>query len=268
MFLASILINYFPYSSTTFFQKQDWLRINERIVTSKSKITGDTLYVGDSVAGQLLPFNRNNFLTSNGSVYPVGNYFLIKNSIEKNKNITNVIYLSVPDVIGNSLSRERTHPYFVKPFYTLQNRDEILSSDVINAKLKHNKFLDFNLFNGFKILSIDDYDYSDGSPQFSYSISDESIEWITRIDSLCKENNVKFQIASPPVPNSKRIESNNWQLMKTQISHTKIENLFEQYFDTIIYLDDKYLRDHIHWKREIIVKNRNEYINIIKARLN
>ena len=57
--------------------KQDWLRINERIEASKKTIKADTIFIGDSVGGQLFPFNGSNQLSCNGSIYVAGNYFLV-----------------------------------------------------------------------------------------------------------------------------------------------------------------------------------------------
>lgn len=267
-FIFSTAIIYFcPFLSSKVFFKQDWLRINERIETSKRKIQGDTIYVGCSVAGQLFPYNKNNQLTSNGSTYPIGNYFLIKNAIKNNPNIKSVIYMTVPDVIGHNLCKSRTYKYFVKPFYTFENKKEILSSQEVSKVLEKNLFLDLCLFDSYKLLSIDDYNYSNGEPE-SFSMSTIAMEWLSKIDSLCTVNNVEFQIASPPVPISKKIKSNNWSEIKSKIHGTDLEPLFNTYFKTILYLDDKYLRDHIHWKSKIISANKLFYINTIKNRLN
>ena len=100
-----------------------------------------------------------------------------------------------------------------------------------------------------------------------YSISDETFEWLSKIDSLCRANNVKFQIASPPVPISQKEQSHNWLEMRKSVKNKNLESLFDDYFETIQYLDDKYLRDHIHWKDSLIKKNKQYYINTIKEKL-
>lgn len=265
--LSSSLIHFSPFLSAKIFSNHDWLKINERIETSKGKIMGDTIYVGCSVASQLLPYNHNNQLTSNGSTYPIGNYFLIRNAIKNNPDIKTVIYLSVPDVIGHNISRERTYNYFVKPFYTFENKNEILSSKHVNDILRKNRLLDLCLFNSFKLLSLDDYNYSDGNSQFTYSISDEAFEWLSKIDSLCISNDVEFHIASPPVPISKKRKSHNWEEIKSRVRGTRLEPLFADYFKTILYLDDKYLKDHIHWQDSLIKTDRQYFIKSIKEKL-
>ena len=62
-----------------------------------------------------------------------------------------------------------------------------------------NKYLDFNLFNFYKLLPFNDFDYSLQNNNTEFSISNESIEWIEKTDSLCNVNNVKFYLASPPI---------------------------------------------------------------------
>ena len=145
---TSFIIAYFPATSFKIFN-QDWLRIKTIIKTSKSNISKDTIFVGDSVGGQLLPYNGDNQLNSNGSTYPIGNYFLIKNALENNTNINTVVYLSIPDVLGSNLERERTYNYFVKPFYTLKNKIEILSSKRVNTIIYMYYLLVLGLFDAF-----------------------------------------------------------------------------------------------------------------------
>lgn len=264
---SSLIVRYYPKVSSILFFKHDWLRINERVQSSKNQILQDTLYVGCSVAGQILPYNGENQLTTNGSAYPIGNYFLIKNVIESSENVSCVIYYSVPDVLSHKISRERTHNYFIRPFYTLENKEEIMSSKKVKEVLTKNELLDLNLIDAFKILPINDFNYDDGKKQSAYSLSDESFEWIFKIDSLCKTRGVKFHIASPPVPLSKKIASENWKKIKDKVNGSDLEPLFINYFNTIIYLEDKYLKDHIHWKDSIIKEEKQQYLNFIKKQL-
>lgn len=247
---------------------QKWLRTKGRIKTSKGKIKRDTLYVGCSVAGQFLPFNRDNILTSNGSTYAIGNYFLIKNALSKNKNIKNVIYFIVPDVIGHNLARIRTHHMFVKPFYTRENLKDFEESPGLMDLLNKNKDLNLNLYNSYKILALDDFDYSDSSGKRSDSLSMKSIEWLVKIKHLCENLNIKFAIISPPVPASRKMITSDWQIIRKQVKDTELEKLFEVYLNSITYWDDRFLMDDLHWKSNIIKERRKEVITNINEQLN
>lgn len=265
--ISNLIIKYSPKLSSILFFKHDWLRINERLQSSKNEVLQDTLYVGCSVAGQILPYNAKNQLTTNGSTYPIGNYFLIKNVLDRSENVSCVIYYSVPDVISHKITRERTHNYFVRPFYTFENKPEILGSKKVKEVLRKNDFLDLNLFNSYKLLPINDFNYDDKKEQPLFSLSDESYEWIYKIDSLCRNRNVKFHIASPPVPTSKQIASQDWKKIKERVYNSDLKNLFKNYFNSIIYLEDIYLKDHIHWKDSIIKEQKKQYLAFMKRSL-
>lgn len=260
---------YFATSDSVFsIFKQDWIRISQRIEDSKGEIRNDTLIVGCSVSAQLFPYNRSNQLTTNGSTYAIGNYFLIRNAITENRNISTVIYLSTPDVIGHKLSRERTYNYFVKPFYTFENRNVIVNCEPVYNTLKSNPTLPLCLFNSFKLLPIDDYNYANQDYKRPDSLALESIEWLNNIKSLCEGYNVQFFLASPPVAKSRLVETNDWRIIRNQVEHTTLEDLFDCYFNTVIYIDDEFLRDEIHWKHDFINDNRSELIKEILNRLN
>tara|TARA_B100000963_G_C22595481_1_gene657629 strand:+ start:283 stop:1089 length:807 start_codon:yes stop_codon:yes gene_type:complete len=261
--ISSILLKNFPFLAPKIYFKHDWLRINEIIQTSKGKIKNDTIYVGCSVGRQFLEFNYNNQLMSNGSVHPIGNYFLIKNAILNNRNIKHVVYFSLPEVIGNSISSAGTYNYLVKPFYNFDNRDIILSDTLVSSVLRRNNFLDLCLFDSYKILSIDDFNYL--QDEVSLEFSKESYSWIKKIKYLCENNDVEFHLISPPVAKSKKDLYNNWQDIKTIVIGTELESLFKNYFSTINYFDDSFLKDHIHWNDKFIKENKNQIIMDLKG---
>ena len=269
IFITEIIVRKTPSFSAKFFIAHDWLNTNLRIHSSNSKILNDTIYVGCSVAGQLLPFekNANNQLTFVGATLPVGNYFLIKNAIQKNKNISTVIYYTVPQVLGSSFAKLSTHQYFVKPFYTFKNRSEILNNEYMKNLLMKNKYLDFNLFNFYKLLPFNDFDYSLQNNNPEFSISNESIEWIEKIDSLCNVNNVKFYLASPPIAMNLKQSSKDWLLFRKKTSNSEIKHLFEKYFESIIYYDDINTKDNIHMNKEFAKRNRNKFLNFMKKEI-
>jgi hypothetical protein len=246
---------------------QKWLNIRDRLEISKENIQHDTLYVGDSVGGQLLSFNGKNQLLSNGSIYAAGNYFLIKNAILNNPNINTVIYLTVPDVVGHKMARERTFNYFVKPFYTFENKKHIEESKLTMNILRKNKYLSYNLFNSIKLLRLDDYNYEDDIVKSPDSLSLESLEWLERIFTLCSNKKVKFHLASPPVGKSKKEKYNNWNKIRQQVENSILRGSFENYFNTIIYEDESNLKDNLHWKKKYIEENKGRFLKAIKSRL-
>lgn len=248
---------------------QDWIKKKNIINDSKKNITGDTLFVGCSVANQFWPYNKNNQLTSDALTFPIGNYILIANILKNNPHVKTVVYLSVPDMLGLSLSNDKTYNLFVKPFYTIENFELINSSNLVKKVLNRNPLLYLCFLNSFKVAKMDDYNYrNEKNKKNDWKLSDESIEWILKIKILCEINSVKFYLASPPVPYSKKIKSSNWDSMRKQVAKTEIEKLFNSYLNTIKYLDDKFSKDNLHWKSEFVSQNssyiRNEIIKSIR----
>jgi hypothetical protein len=255
-----------PKSARDLFN-QNWLWTQQIIEDSKKEITSDTLYVGCSVAAQIFPYNRGNQLTSTANTYAIGNYFLIKNAVERNPHLRTVILLSVPDMLGLKIANEKTYSYFVKPFYTFQNRGEINSSKAVQRVLSKNPMLFLCVLNSYKVISSDDFNYFDGENPPLGCISEESLEWISKIKKLCDDYRVNFILASPPVLASKKIISSDWRNMRKRVSNTPLCQLFEKYFRTIIYVDDSFSYDGLHWKADFISAHRTEFVATLKERL-
>ena len=171
--LTELIIRKAPYFSSKFFITNNWLKTNYLIEKSKKNILNDTIYIGDSVGQQLLSSSSNdetNKLLYNAATLPVGSYFLTKNAINANKNIKTVIYYITPKSLARDFSSKKTNSYFVKAFYTFENKNEILANKNLKNLLVKNRFLDLNLFNFYKLLKLSDFDYSDGkSSEFSIS---------------------------------------------------------------------------------------------------
>ena len=105
-FIAHTLVSTDNYFSN----KQSWIKVYQRIAKSKGRIVETTLYLGDSVGGQFYPFGeKDNYLTSNGSVLAIGTYILAYNAIKHNPQINTIVIVSVPNVIGHKFERSRTY---------------------------------------------------------------------------------------------------------------------------------------------------------------
>lgn len=247
--------------------RQNWMEIKQVVDDSQKEIRGDTLYVGCSVAAQLFPNNRGNQLTSTANTYAIGNYFLIKNAVERNPQLKTVIYLSVPDMIGLKVANEKTYSYFLKPFYTLKNKAEIDSSKTVHGVLARDPLLFLCVFNSFKVIRTDDFNYFDGQNTEVGYISDEAVEWLSKIKSFCDAHGVNFILASPPVLAGKKQKSSDWREIRQKVAGTALEPMFKRYFNTIIYEDDQYSRDGLHWKEDFLALHRQEWIDEIKKRL-
>jgi hypothetical protein len=248
----------FPEAASDLGYPKAWMSVLRCANAAKRNIGSDTLYIGDSVAGQIMPYNGKNVLTSNGSVYAVGNYLLVDDALSNNPDITTVIYMSIPQVIGHKFERRRTWNNFVKPFWLPENVERLDST--VTDKLDKYPASWAQLFIPVKFLPISEVDMENGVKKPLDVLSPFAIHWLQRLNELCEERNVAFRIASPPVARNAVAESNDWSAMRQQVPGTGLEELFEMYFRSIASYPDSMLKDRMHWKREFVEADREEMI--------
>jgi hypothetical protein len=265
--LGIIILNVWGYvliNSNAFSKQLSWHGILRVIRKSQASIPSKVLLLGDSVGRQIFTRKKPNSLLINGSVLSIGHYILAYNAIKKNKNIKYIVLASTPVVIGHQFERQRTYHNFMKPFYTFENLDLISKS--VKTKIKKKKLGFLVLFPFIKAAPcFSDINYSStGTTRKPWTLSDIAIEYLQKLDSLCKQKNIKFMIVSPPIPKKFRKLSNNWEKMRRQIKINKLDHMFEGYFENLIYLNQIHLSDDgVHLKRTYLIKNRKKIIKKI-----
>jgi hypothetical protein len=264
LIISSVLVLKYPNFFYNAGYCKNWIEIEKCIAYSKQEIESDTLYVGDSVGEQFFSYSesdKNNYLTTNAKILAIGNYILIYNAISNNPHITTVIYLSCPQTIGANFERAETCDNFIKPFLTFENKKHF--DEDFYKKLDPHPFAYLYFLPFYKVLPVPEINFSDTSMHREYALSDFSIHWINKIDSLCRGNQVKFILASPPIANSLRSKTKNWQKMKDQIKDFRNKNIYLKFLSTVQYCDDKYLMDEIHWNEEFLEANREKLVKNI-----
>lgn len=248
----------FPDAAIELGYPKAWMSVLRCSSAAKREIASDTLYIGDSVAGQVMPYNGKNVLTSNGSVYAVGNYLIMDDALRNDPGITTVIYMSIPQVIGHKFERSNTWNNFVKPFWIPENVQR-LDSTVIDKVERHRASL-AQLFIPAKFLPLSEVNMENGVKKADDVLSPFALHWLQRMKDLCDERHVTLRIASPPVARKAVKESNDWSAMRQQVRGTGLEELFDRYFRSIAAYPDSMLKDRVHWKHEFIEADRREMI--------
>lgn len=239
-----------------FFKSIDkpWARVFLRVQGSKKKIQSDTLFIGDSVAGQVFPFNNDNQLTSNGSVLTAGNYLLVANALARNEQIKTVIYLSLPQIIGHDFARKRSCNNFIKPFFTT-NHFSHFDETIFEAANQHPTSYLY-LLPAYRFLPVAEINFATDKAFAKDTLSPFAVHWLKRMVHLCQEKNVELLLASPPAALSNKEKYNDWASLKSQIQEDEdLRYAFRKYFASIRYYPDDYLRDNIHWQREFLNEN-------------
>ena len=267
--IGDLLVSILPSFSALIIPHQDWLETSSRLNTARSGKIQDTLVIGCSVGAQIAPFaESNNHLTYVGSTLPIGNYFLIKNAIESSNDISVVIYYTVPNVLGYSMERKGTHKYFVKPFYSLETRSQILSDKHAANVLRRNRFLDFYLIDAWKLMPFDDFDYGVESSTTEFVFSKDALDWVEKMDSLCDFHKIEFYLISPPLPEVVRELSNDWSKNKDLVLSNSNKLLFHEYFESVVYYPNDYSYDSLHMNRDWRDENKKRIYTEMIQRVN
>ncbi len=223
----------------------------------RSKIK--VIILGDSVGNQIFPRETHpNSLTSNGSVLAVGHYILAYNAIKRCRNLKYVVLASIPSAIGQSFERKFTYNNVMKPFYTFENLP--LFSELIRGKINQKRLSHFVIFPFIKIAPfLSDIVFSGAIKEnVGNPLSDLSMEYLKKLYRLCRENDIKLIVVSPPVPRHLQ-KKLNLKKMKAQIIKNKLGHIFKGYFKSIMYLAGKHFeKDNVHLNYYFAKKNRRK----------
>lgn len=261
--LGYVLTRYPVFAHDVLGYPKEWVRVSMRISSSRDGVPTDTLYIGDSVGGQLRPYDGGRSLTSNGSILPVGNYLLVEHALNSRPGIRVVEYISVPQVIGHKFERPRTCNNFLKPFLTLDHRRSLDRTiyDRLDARPRSYAYF----LPPMKVLPFAEINMEDGVAKDPTLLSDLSIHWLVRLDSLCKAHGAELILRSPPVAERMYHTSADWKAMRDQVHQARLDGLFDPYFRSIRYLPDSLLRDNIHWKNDFVAVHRAQMVRLMES---
>lgn len=262
IFIAFVALSWVGYRRPGLFvglgYPKVWLNVVERIRAAEKDQVADTLFIGDSVSGQLMPLDHRHVLTSNGSVYAIGQYLLTKRAIAHFKGLKVVLFMSVPNVIGHKFERRNTLDNFVKPF--LSDEDLEWADSTLTDKLDSTPSLYWYVLPPMKFLPISERNLENGVYKRPDELSEWAIHWLVELKRLCASNSVRLILASPPVGTAAMEKYNGWAHIREQVAGTELEGLFEPYFRSIATYPDDELEDAVHWKQDFVERKRPEMI--------
>ncbi len=215
---------------------------------SNQKHNFNKLILGDSVGDQLFPadssFRSFNSVACNKAIGIVGHYILLHNYLKAGNSIDSVFLVYNPESFINNLDEVYTFHYFLKPFYTRENKP--LFSENVNVQIQKIPF--YHLSRNPYVLT------SNWSPDFELEdqknytfLSPISKEYLFKMKKLSEQYNFKFILIPAPVSDQKYDDIQ--KIDKTEIAETNLEREFEYYFNKLIFLNDSnFLPDGIHLK--------------------
>lgn len=224
--------------------------IYRSIAKSKMKKKVKTLIIGDSVGDQLYDnktYNDSIFsLSCNQAISMVGQYILLSNFIQTNKgNLPEeVILLITPDTFSNNLNQDLTYHYFLKPFYHKENKqyfDQLCQEQIKKIPYYYSCAVPFIRSSNWAPEYIEQ---KDSSYTFISPISNDYLE---KMKSLCKTNDIKFSIAPTPVRSS-RYKTIIEYAKNPEVTQSNLSGELNNYFSNIVFMPDYLFKDHNHFK--------------------
>ena len=225
--------------------------IYKAIEKSKTKEPYRKLVIGDSVGRQLFPnsdeYANFNSLCTNQAVSMCGQYLLLNNYINAGNKIDTLYLLFNPTSFSNNLNQVYTFHYFLKPFNRAEYQSEFTS--LVKEQIANIPYT-FLVRQPYVLTSNWAPDYrpavtSQPAKTGPVSLlSPVSIEYLKKIKNLAGKHD--FQVVVIPTPTSLKYKERVANCNKAQIDSNGLNQMFEQYFENIIYLDESLFSDGIH----------------------
>lgn len=232
--------------------------IEPRISWVQEQDATQYLIVGDSVGNQLFFGLRENnseycIATCNQAVTMAGQYILISEYIKNHESVEGIYMFMVPQTLGSDINTKLSYSYFVMPF--IKNGYQDYLEDTTKDKLKETfgtfflqpmiiKAIDFSCVNRKIYLNLmnEKKEQKTGKSE----ISDITEVYLRKIDSLCRERDIKFWLLPAPVEDTldshQQIED-----IRTEFEKRELDQIFPDFFGNIQYYPEKEFGDHTHF---------------------
>lgn len=231
---------------------------------SKSRKIGKAkkLILGDSVGHQLYPCEKEYdsivSLACNQAITLAGQYFLLRNVIESNNdNLPDeVILLITPYSLSNDVDKFAYH-YFLKPFPPYEYSEQY--TEHLKQRIQS---IPFYWTANLPFIQTRSYTpkWAVPSSQSIKSVSLLSYQYLLRIDSITKANNIDFRMVSTPIRDDRQNDiASFWENLPTEYM-LQLSELLQPYKKSIMYLPSEWYSDRVHFVGEKVPK---DYLNLL-----
>lgn len=193
------------------------------------------------------------------SVSMAGHYFLLKNYMEKNSyNLPDeVVILCNPKSFSNDIDVYAYH-YFLKPFPMWEYRSSYSSH--LTERVKS---IPYYWTAYMPLIHSCKYTPHNSVPkqEKEEALSQISIEYLQKIDSITKEYGIGLRLYSTPSRIDRKEELDNVVEQMIASAPKELKGKFIEYASSVHYYPSKYFHDHVHMIAEYIPQN---YLDSIK----
>ena len=206
-----------------------------------------TLLIGDSVANQL--FNNEstngvvNSLACNQAVSMVGHYLLLKEYLENNDDVDQVVLLYHPQSFANNLDQEFTFHYFLKPFNKRKNKKEF--TELVKQQINE---IPYHFVSQVPLILRSNFSpaYEGIMRPWADIFSPVSKQYLQKMENLTSAKEIKFIITAPPVRAS--MQDSISLIDRNVLAEAGLLPLLNDYLNSIQYSEEKHFVDDIHFK--------------------
>lgn len=246
--IGSILYFFISQYGRNFLNNADY-KVTQSIIRSRDVKKVRKLVVGDSVSASLYGECSDSAvycLSATVALTTVGHYLLCANFFEHNKDQLpeEVVLILNPICWKNTMSGGLFYSTFMKNFYN-DEFQPFLDEDEID-------YLDGETFSS--LCNMRWYQLSPYVPNVHQvqpngdGISPVQYKYVYKMKTLCERSGVKFRLLSGPMRKSLQDEVN--RICKSDVAFS--EPLFQDYFDSVKYMDDENFVDQLHLKTNCI----------------
>lgn len=242
------VIYFNPSLKEHLYLQNSFLGISGIVAKSKKEILSDTIFIGDSVARQIFAdssaVTKNNYLNGNGSTLLSGNYYLIKNAVHNNPNITTIYLGLIPTSLRLDYNYKKTINNFVKPFVNIYNWKSV---DVeVKQRLFEKPICLFYLTGIGKFAPLDELNLHKPNSDFSILISDFNKIFLKKIILLCEESNIELKLYAPPISSNRKNRMKKFLSPNFKGDEQYLNNLLISYAESFQFLDESKFKDGMH----------------------
>lgn len=245
-FIAYYIV-YYQYLITQRKFSNDAKLIYDALDKSKKKTKKKKVIFGDSVGFQLYKTwtdEKKDYYTMTttapASVYSV--YVLMENFEAINGCDNDTFYYVVhPETFYRSLKTKYFYNHFIKPFYTLENRN--CFTPALNDSIQCIPYWYLAQLPFVKISDI-----QPTMPEQTVYIPQPIIfDYLKMIDSLSKKENFVFRV-KPPLYLRQSLSSRDYTDLQKIVHQYGLDEMFSGYFNSFKYLPQSEFKDGIHYK--------------------
>ena len=241
------------YYGAIYQSKVDGWEVYAALKQSRKKQSKKKLLLGDSVAMQLYPCDKEHdsivSLACNQAISLAGYYFLLTNYIETNRESLpeEVILLLNPLTLSNNLDQFAYH-YFLKPFYNEDYKPHFTSYLSLRCRQ-----IPFYWTAQLPFIRSSSYSFSYELPIESYALlSPISYDYLQLMIDVCASLQIDFKMCSVPINVSQETIIENKLGLENLDRETKYYDVLKAYISSFRYIPSENFIDKVHLTSETL----------------